>query len=257
MTDAPSELARVKRMHKRAAYDEATVHGILDAQPLCTVGYVFDGHPVVTPTLQWREGNHIYWHGSSASRMLESSENAKVCVNVTIFDGMVMARSAFNHSCNYRSVMAFGTAYKVKDAADKEARLKAMVEQYFPGRWDILRPMQAKELKATTVLGMELNEVSAKIRTGPPGDDEEDFALPIWAGVIPMATVTGTPIPCPSLGTGCGDARACDGVWEVRNLCHGIHDPDPRPNAACERRHIIFFIRAVNGIVVEAKAHQN
>ena len=199
MTTAPSELARVKRMNKRAAYDAETVHAILDAQPLCTVGYVFDGHPVVTPTLQWREGNHIYWHGSSASRMLETSENAKVCVNVTIFDGMVMARSAFNHSCNYRSVMAFGTAYKVKDAADKEARLKAMVDQLFPGRWDMLRALTPKELKATTVLGLELNEVSAKVRSGPPGDDEEDYGIPVWAGVIPMATVMGTPIPCPRL----------------------------------------------------------
>ena len=194
MTDAPSDLTRLKRMHKRAHYDEETVHAILDAQPLCTVGYVFNGQPVVTPTLQWREGNHLYWHGSSASRMLESSENTQVCVNVTIFDGMVMARSAFNHSCNYRSVMAFGTAYKVQLAADKEARLKAMVEHYFPGRWDILRPMKTKELKATTVLGMALKDVSAKIRSGPPGDDEEDYALPIWAGVLPLAMQTREPI---------------------------------------------------------------
>lgn len=204
MTEAPSELTRLKRMHKRAHYDEETVHTILDAQPLCTVGYVFNGQPVVTPTLQWREGNHLYWHGSSASRMLEYSENTQVCVNVTIFDGMVMARSAFNHSCNYRSVMAFGTAYKVQLAADKEARLKAMVEQYFPGRWDILRPMQAKELKATTVLGMELKDVSAKVRSGPPGDDEEDYALPIWAGVIPLQTIVGEAMPCPRLIPGVG-----------------------------------------------------
>jgi uncharacterized protein len=197
MTQAPSELTRVKRMNKRAHYDEATVHAILDAQPLCTVGYVFNGQPVVTPTLQWREGGHIYWHGSSASRMLETSEGTKVCLNVTIFDGMVMARSAFNHSCNYRSVMAFGTAYKVQLAEDKEARLKAMVDHYFPGRWEKLRPMQAKELKATTVLGMELKEVSAKVRSGPPGDDEEDYAWPIWAGVIPLQTQVGEPISCP------------------------------------------------------------
>jgi uncharacterized protein len=202
MTDAPSELTRLKRMHKRAHYDEETVHAILDAQPLCTVGYVFNGQPVVTPTLQWREGNHLYWHGSSASRMLVNCESTQVCVNVTIFDGMVMARSAFNHSCNYRSVMAFGTAYKVQLAADKESRLKAMVEHYFPGRWDILRPMQTKELKATTVLGMELKEVSAKVRSGPPGDDEKDYALPIWAGVIPLATAVGDAVPCPRLVSG-------------------------------------------------------
>ncbi len=202
MPEAPSDLTRLKRMHKRAHYDEATVHAILDAQPLCTVGYVFNGQPVVTPTLQWREGQHLYWHGSSASRMLEHSENAQVCVNVTIFDGMVMARSAFNHSCNYRSVMAFGLAHKVALAEDKEARLKAMVEHYFPGRWDLLRPMQAKELKATTVLGMELKDVSAKVRTGPPGDDEEDYALPIWAGVVPLSTVVKQALPCPRVMAG-------------------------------------------------------
>ena len=202
MTTAPSELTRLRRMNKRAHYDEATIHPILDAQPLCTVGYVFDGKPVVTPTLQWREGNHIYWHGSSASRMLESSEEAQVCVNVTLFDGMVMARSAFNHSCNYRSVMAFGKAFKVKDVSAKEEHLRVFVEQLFPGRWDLLRAMTAKELKATTMLGLELSEVSAKVRTGPPGDDEEDYALPIWAGVIPLAVKTGAIVPDPRLMEG-------------------------------------------------------
>ena len=157
MTDAPSELTRLKRMHKRAHYDEETVHVILDTQ---------------------------------------------VCVNVTIFDGMVMARSAFNHSCNYRSVMDFGTAYKIELAAEKEARLKAMVEHYFPGRWDILRAMTSKELKATTVLGMELKEVSAKVRSGPPGDDEEDYVLPIWAGAVPLTTAVGEAVPCPRLVQG-------------------------------------------------------
>ena len=202
MTAAPSELTRLRRMNERAHYDEGTVHAILDAQPLCTVGYVFDGKPVVTPTLQWREGNHIYWHGSSASRMLEASENAQVCVNVTLFDGMVMARSAFHHSCNYRSVMAFGRAFKVKDPAEKQAKMKTFVDQLFPGRWDILRGMTQKELKATMMLGLELNEVSAKVRSGPPGDDEADYALPIWAGVIPLTTVSSTIIPDPRLHPG-------------------------------------------------------
>lgn len=199
---APSDLTRLRRMNKRAHYDEATIHAILDAQPLCTVGYVFDGKPVVTPTLQWREGGHIYWHGSSASRMLETSEDADVCVNVTLFDGMVMARSAFNHSCNYRSVMAFGRAFKVTDAAEKEQRLKTFVDMLYPGRWNMLRPMTAKEVKATTVLGLELREVSAKVRSGPPGDDEEDFALPVWSGVIPLHTQAATPEPCPRLVPG-------------------------------------------------------
>lgn len=197
MSQAPTDRARLRRMFKRAAYDEVTIHGILDAQPLCSVGYVFDGKPVVTPTLQWREGGHIYWHGSSASRMLEACENTEVCVNVTIFDGMVMARSAFNHSCNYRSVMAFGTAFKVTDVAEKEERLRIFVETLWPGRWDVLRPMSQKELKATTVLGLELNEVSAKVRTGMPGDDEEDYALPIWGGVVPIAMQVSEPVSDP------------------------------------------------------------
>ena len=202
MSKAPSELTRVKRMNKRALYDEQTVHAILDAQPMCTVGYVFDGQPVVTPTLQWREGGHIYWHGSSASRMLEKCEGAKVCVNVTMFDGMVMARSAFNHSCNYRSVMAFGTAFKIMDVAEKQARLKTFVDTLFPGRWPQLRAMTAKEVKATTILGLELNEVSAKVRNGPPGDDEEDYSVPVWAGIIPLSTFVGAQIPDPRLMAG-------------------------------------------------------
>ncbi len=202
MTQAPSERTRVKRMNKRAHYDEATIHPILDAQPQCWVGYSFKGMPYVTPTLQWREGNHIYWHGSAASRMLEACESTDVCVSVSILDGMVMARSAFNHSCNYRSVMAFGTAHKVTDRDEKELRLKNFVNQLFPDRWDILRPMSEKELKATTILGLELKEVSAKVRNGPPGDDEEDYALPIWAGVIPTLTTMLKPVDDPRLMAG-------------------------------------------------------
>jgi uncharacterized protein len=204
MSESPSKRTRLKRMSKRAHYDEATIHPILDAQPMCTVGYVFEGSPYVTPTLQWREGNHIYWHGSAASRMLEACEETQVCVNVTLFDGMVMARSAFNHSCNYRSVMAFGTAHKVTHRDDKEARLQAMVDHLFPGRWEKLRKMHEKELKATMILGLELDEVSAKVRSGPPGDDEEDYALPIWAGVIPLQTTALPAINDPRLLLGLG-----------------------------------------------------
>ncbi|HUR43458.1 MAG TPA: pyridoxamine 5'-phosphate oxidase family protein [Aestuariivirga sp.] len=186
MKEAPSERTRVKRLNKRAKYDEEAVHAILDAMPICNVGYVFNGTPYVTPTQQWREGDHIYWHGSSASRMLETCESAEVCVTVSIIDGFVMARTGFHHSCNYRSVMAFGRAFKVTDPTEKLARLKTFTEQLFPGRWDILRPPSTQELKATTMLGLSLNEASAKVRTGPPGDDEEDYTLPIWAGVIPV-----------------------------------------------------------------------
>ncbi len=197
MNQPASERTRVKRLNKRAKYDAASVHGILDASPICTVGYVFGGTPYVTPTLQWREGNHIYWHGSSASRMLEACTEADVCVNVTIIDGMVMARAAFHHSCNYRSVMVMGKAFLIRDAAEKEQRLKSFTDRLFPGRWDMLRAVTAQELKATTMLGLSLAEASAKVRNGPPGDDEEDYALPIWAGVIALRTEILAPIPDP------------------------------------------------------------
>lgn len=200
--DAPSERTRVKRMNKRAAYDAETVHGILDAMPICNVGYVFDGAPYVTPTLQWREGDHVYWHGSSASRMLEACTEAQVCLTVSIIDGFVMARSAYNHSCNYRSVMVLGTAHKLTDAAEKEMRLKNFTEGLWPGRWDMLRQMTAQELKATTVLKLSLTEASAKVRTGAPGDDEADYALPIWAGVIPVRTEVLAPVDDPRLIAG-------------------------------------------------------
>lgn len=200
--NAPSERTRVKRLNKRAKYDAETVHAILDAMPVCHVGYIFNGTPYVTPTLQWREGDHIYWHGSSASRMLETCTEADVCVTVTIIDGMVMARSAFNHSCNYRSVMVMGKAHVVSDPAEKEARLKTFTDQLFPGRWDMLRPVTAKELKATMMLGLALDEASAKVRTGPPGDDEEDYSLPIWAGIVPLQTRVLPPVDDPRLLAG-------------------------------------------------------
>jgi nitroimidazol reductase NimA-like FMN-containing flavoprotein (pyridoxamine 5'-phosphate oxidase superfamily) len=205
--DAPSERTRVKRLNKRAKYDAETVHGILDAMPICHVGYMFNGAPYVTPTLQWREGSRVYWHGSSASRMLEACEDAQVCLTVTILDGFVMARAAFNHSCNYRSVMAFGTARKLTDAAQKEQSLKAFTEGLWPGRWDMLRKMTAQELKATTVLSMELDEASAKIRSGPPGDDEADYSLPIWAGVIPVRQELLAPADDPRLLAGLAPPR--------------------------------------------------
>jgi nitroimidazol reductase NimA-like FMN-containing flavoprotein (pyridoxamine 5'-phosphate oxidase superfamily) len=199
MTEAPSERSRVKRLNQRGKYDEVTVHGILDAMPVCHVGYIFKGSPFVTPTLQWREGDHIYWHGSSASRMLETCDGADVCVTVTIIDGMVMARAAFHHSCNYRSVMVFGRAQKITDPAEKESRLRNFTNRLYPGRWDILRPVTAKELKATTMLGLPLDESSAKFRYGPPGDDKEDYALPIWAGVIPTQMKILPPVDDPRI----------------------------------------------------------
>ncbi len=185
-SSAPSERVRVKRLHERGKYDLQTVHAILDSMPLCHVGYVFDGQPYVTPTLQWREGDRVFWHGSSASRMLRTVDEADVCLTVSILDGFVMARSAFHHSANYRSAMILGKARKVTDQQEAEASLRSFVDGLFPGRWDMLRPMSAQEFKATSVLSMDLTEASAKVRTGMPVDDEEDYALPIWAGVIPI-----------------------------------------------------------------------
>jgi len=194
---SPSERTRVKRGHKRADYSKNTIYDILGAQPLCHVSYTLDGKPVVTPTLQWREGEHVYWHGSSASRLIRKSEGTDVCMAVTILDGMVMARSAFHHSVNYRSVMMFGKASLVKGDDAKTASLKAMFEQWFPGRWDDMRPMLAKELKATSILSIPIDEASAKVRKGPPVDDEEDYALPRWAGVLPVTTHVGAAIDDP------------------------------------------------------------
>ncbi len=153
---------------------------------LCHVGYVFDGYPVVTPTLYWREGEAVYWHGSSASRAIRASEDIDVCLTVTHLDGLVLARSAFHHSANYRSAMIFGTARLLVDADEKMASLKAMMEGLSPGRWEELRPTTAQELKATRILWMSLDEASVKIRTGGPIDDEEDMGSDVWAGVAPF-----------------------------------------------------------------------
>lgn len=206
----PTKRSRIKRLPKRAHYDRATVHAILDAGAICHVGYVIDGKPYVTPTAYWRKGEHVYWHGSSASRMLRTiAAGSPVCLTVTHLDGMVMARSAFHHSVNYRSVMVFGKATVVTDRAHKLEALEDFVERLYPGRWATLRPVNEQELKATTVLGMDLTEASAKIRTGPPVDDEEDYALPIWAGVVPVTIATGAPID---------DARNLPGVARPGNL---------------------------------------
>ena len=197
MTDSfvPSARSKVKRLPKRGHYDRATVYAILDAGFICHVGYAIDGQPYVTPTAYWREGGAVYWHGSAASRMLRTLETGTdCCLTVTHLDGLVLARSAFHHSLNYRSVMLFGKAHKVEDADEKLSKLEAFVERLYPGRWQELRPVNAKELKATTVLGMHIDEASTKVRTGPPVDDEPDYALPVWAGVIPVHSATAPPV---------------------------------------------------------------
>lgn len=197
---APSEHTRVKRLHERARYDRATVHAILDAGLLCHVGYVIDGQPYVTPTAYWREGEHVYWHGSSASRMLRHlKQRPRVCFTVALMDGLVLARSGFHTSVNYRSVMAFGEAEVIEDADAKRAALEAMMERIVPGRWPTLKPPTVQELKATTVVSLALEEVVAKVRSGPPKDDPEDYALDVWAGVVPTSTVIGHPVRDPDL----------------------------------------------------------
>lgn len=199
----PTARSRAKRLHKRAHYDRATIYSIIDAAVLAHVGYVIDGQPFVTPTNCWRDGDRVLWHGSMASRMLKTvRERVPVCVTITHLDGLVMARSAFHHSVNYRSVMLFGRAEMVSDKEEKERALEAFVERIAPGRWATLRPMTAKELKATMVVSMQIEEASAKVRTGPPVDDEEDYALPIWAGVVPLKLAAGRPIDDPRLAPG-------------------------------------------------------
>ena len=199
----PTARAQVKRLPKRGHYDHATVHGVLDAGVIGHVGYAIDGQPFVTPTAYWREGSVLYWHGSSASRMLRHLESGlPACLAVSHLDGFVMARAGFHHSINYRSVMAFGIARLLADPAAKLAALEAFVARLYPGRWDEVRAPNPQEMKATKVIAMEIEEASAKIRSGPPVDDEEDYALPGWAGVIPVTTVIGEGVDDPRLAPG-------------------------------------------------------
>lgn len=195
-----TDRTRVKRLPDRGHYDRDTVYAILDAGLVCHVGYTIDDHPFVTPTACWREGDHLYWHGSSASRMLRAQAGGiPVCVTVTHLDGLVLARSGFHHSLNYRAVMAFGNAEIVTDVDEKRAAMRAFVERVVPGRWDVTRPPTDQELKATSVLRLSLQEASAKVRTGPPIDDDADYTLPVWAGVVPVTLTLGTPQPDPRL----------------------------------------------------------
>jgi uncharacterized protein len=189
-----TDRTRVRRLPKRASYDRETIHAILDEARVCHVGFVVDGAPVVIPTIHWREEDTLYVHGSAASRMLRSLKGGvEACVTVTLVDGLVLARSAFHHSMNYRSVVVFGRAREV--TGDEKVRaLDSLVESVVKGRSRDIRPPNEIELKQTLVLALPLEEASAKIRTGGPVDDEEDYALPIWAGVVPLRLTAGEPI---------------------------------------------------------------
>src|SRR5436190_11122146 len=194
----PTPRSRVRRHPERAHYDHDTVHAILDAALMCHLGYLIDGRPYVTPTLFWREGERLYWHGSSASRMLRIQREAiPVCLTVSHVDGLILARSAFRHSRNFRSVMAFGTASVVTDEREKEAGLNAFVERLYPGRTRQMRAILPQELKATMLIGMVIEEASAKIRSGGPLDLEADYGAECWAGTVPIAQRLGRPIPDP------------------------------------------------------------
>lgn len=189
------------RHKERVSYDRAAVHAVLDEAVLCHVGFVVDGEPVVLPQLHARVGDRLYLHGSTGARALRAARDGglPVCVTVTLVDGLVLARSAFNHSINYRSVVIHGTASEVIDEADKQAALAALVNAVVPGRSAAVRGPSRKELAATTVLRLDLEHVSIKARTGPPGDDEADLDLPYWAGVLPVSTSAGVPQPAPNL----------------------------------------------------------
>ena len=200
---------RLRRLHEKAGHGPEVIHAILDAQPLAHVGHLVNGFPVVTPTLQWREGDRVYWHGSTASRMIRAATGQPVSLCVTLLDGLVLARSGLEHSVNFRSVMLFGQAEAVTDAGAKARHLERMIEQMLPGRWPQLRPMKAQELKATALLSLPIDAASAKIGAGMPTDPPEDRDWPVWAGVIPLRQVLGSPEP---------DGAARGPVPEVRRF---------------------------------------
>ena len=191
----PSSRTTVKRHPERGAYDRATIDTILDEALICHLGFVVDGQPYVIPTIHARDGDTLYVHGSPGSRMLRNvKEGVDVCVTATLLDGLVLARSVYNHSMNYRSVVVLGRAQEVTDRTRKLRAMECVVEHVVPGRWADARQPNEGELKGTTILELSLDEASAKIRSGPPTDDEDDLSLPVWAGVIPLALVPSEPI---------------------------------------------------------------
>jgi len=199
-TEMPTVRTRVVREADRAVYNREAAYRILDEGFLCHVGFVAEGQPFVIPTSYGREGDSLYIHGSAASRMLrQMKDGVAVCITVTLLDGLVLARSVFNHSMNYRSVVILGKGILVEDAKEKLAALRALSEHILPGRWDDARQPNERELKATSVLRVPIEEFSAKVRSGPPIDDEEDYSFPTWAGVVPLEMKAGAPINDPRL----------------------------------------------------------
>lgn len=217
--------SRIKRLHQRGSYDHQAVFAVLDSAFLCHVAYVIDGQPYCTPTIHWREGDWLYWHGSSASRMLRNqSQGTPVCLTVSHLDGLVLARSGFNHSANYRSAMCFGTAQIIDDPQQKAHALKGVVDRFYPGRSMDLRANHAQEVKATMVIGMQIEEASAKTRAAGVGDDEEDMATPLWAGVIPVSTVIGAAEISPHVPAGVEAPALLDIYREGRSLDEALSE---------------------------------
>lgn len=194
-TYAPTPRTKVRRRPQRAVYDKATVHSILDEGVICHVGFALEGQPYVIPTLYARDGERLYLHGSAVSRMLKTlGEGVDVCVTVTLVDAYVLARSAFHHSMNYRSVVVLGRAQLLTDPAERMAALRVLTNHIVPNRWEEVRAPNELEMRQTAVLALPLEEVSAKIRADQAKDDEEDYALPVWAGIVPVSTQVGQPI---------------------------------------------------------------
>lgn len=196
----PEDFTRVRRSPRLGSRQRAVIHQILDVTPLCHIAHVVDGRPVAIPTLHWRIGEQVYWHGSTASRMLKTQvAGAPVCLTVTMLDGWVLARSAFHHTMNYRSAMCFGQPERIADDARKLEVLEQFMRRWLPGRWELLRPTKRKELAATEVLTMVIDAASAKVRSGPPDEPQPDHAWPVWAGQIPLELKTLKPMPAPDL----------------------------------------------------------
>lgn len=198
-----TERTRLRRMRDRGHFDRETIYAILDAMPLCHVGYLIGGSPVVMSTFQWREGDHVYWHASNGGRGLKAAEGTDVCLTVSLLDGLVLARSGLHHSANYRSAMIFGQPTRITDPERKAAKLNTLIDALYPGRSGTLRPITEKEVKETAVLALPIEEASAKIRDTGVVDDEEDYDVPVWSGVIPVRMQLMTPEP---------DPRNLDGV---------------------------------------------
>jgi hypothetical protein len=199
-SNAQGDRSQVKRLAKRAVYDRAAIDAILDEGLICHVGFAIDGQPFVIPTIHVRIGDSIYLHGSPASRMLQTlAQGAEACITVTLVDGLVLARSAFHHSMNYRSAVLFGKGSPVEGESEKSDILRCLAEHLIHGRWREVRSPSAAELKATLVVAIPIDEASAKVRTGPPLDDEEDYLLNVWAGVLPVRLTASTPIADPRL----------------------------------------------------------